>query len=275
MRPSALSLRAAACALLAACVTRPAPVPDAAPAQPPPARAEPFALSDLKAAEQSMLGARLSLAARFDGAPATEIRWIARVGERELGSGTAPLAAGPEGTWCALLQLSYGSAAADLAPFQAQETMEVVVEAAADAGGTERRDTRSLHMRAPHIPEVYMLSVQASREPGNNAALDLTYLLAAKNPNLFDVRASGLHYTAMLGGREVSQGDLPLGDRIPAAAENTWEIPAVASTENMGRDFPAKLRSAETMPWAFAGSLRVGGIDVPVDLKGELKLSKQ
>jgi LEA14-like dessication related protein len=263
---------AAFLALVTACATTPPPAPT--PVAPPPAPkvAEPaLALTGLTGEGETLLGLALKLeGALAAGETARELTWKATIGEHQIGSGTVPLA-GP-GRFEVSLPVTFGATAADLAPFQDGETQQVLVEAAIAKGEATVTETRSVRVRSPKLPSVRIVNVQASRP--DPQVLELTFLMSIVNPNPWEIRVGKVTYTATLADKTLIRSDLPLGAKVPASSENTFEIPAEANAQNCGKDIVPMLKKG-TLPWGFTGALTVGGLELPIDLQGETKVSAQ
>lgn len=255
-------------ALLVAACRSAAPVPDGHAAAPPP-----FELTDVTAENESLLGLSLMVDGHVEpDVTGRELAWTARSGTRVLGTGTSVVQPDEDGDFSLELPLSYGTDAAAIASFQGGETFDLTLTATLSSGGESLVSEVTALVRSPRLPVVDIVSVQASRNvPG---ALALTYLLQIRNPNAYDVRVGTLVYEAGLGGKVVGAANLPLMTRVPGSTEGMFEIPAVANADNVGKELPAMLRQTE-LPWGFSGSLKVGGVTVPVDVQGSLKLSRE
>lgn len=253
----------------AACQSAPAPKPEpveAVEAEPP---ADPLAMNEASATKQTLRGTTLVMAGDFGpGHTATSVTWKATALEHEVGSGTAPMTADEEGRFTLELPITWGTTLEELLEFQ-QEAIGVTVELKTD-GAPPLERTRTVRIRGPLLPSATVLSVQASRE--GPAALGLTYLLSIRNPNPYEIRLGTLDYEARLAGRPIGKGSVPLSSKVPASADNMFEIPAMATTESYGKDIGALFRQS-LVPWGFGGTLAAGGIEIPIDVVGEMKLS--
>jgi LEA14-like dessication related protein len=262
-----------ACAIVAlvgiGCQTAP-PVPEqkvAVAAAPVPYA--PFVLNDVTAEGESLVGLSLKVAGKVArNVSERELTWTAKAGEKSLGSGTATLEPGADGTFLVALPVKLGETAEDLAPFQGSDAIELTVDASLPGGLTA---TRSRAIRTPRLPVLAMLTVEATKT--STATVALTYTISVRNPNLFEVKLSGLKYKGELNGKVLGEGSLPGGGRIPSASETTFELPVEANAQNCGKDIHSIVRKSQ-MPWAFTGTMRFGDIEVPFDLNGEVKLSQ-
>lgn len=254
--------------LAAACRT----APQQAPVETAPPPAPPLSIGALVPQTGSLKDASV----RLEGlvGPALEgtrsLSWRASWNERTLGEGTAAIHPDGEGRFDASLPLRFGASLEDLQAFQGSEVLEVVLTVSAGDGERRVESQRAVAVRSPRLPEVKMLTVQASRRGSN--ALGLVYIVAVKNPNPFEVRLGILEYTASLGESAFAKEDLPLAMKIPASGENSFEIPASATVDNVGREFSAMLRRGQ-FPWSFAGTVTVNGLRIPFELGGEIRLS--
>lgn len=264
-------------ALAVACATSPSPPTKSAEAPPAAPRKAPLELTGLTVAEESLQSLELVLSGELNfprkKAPRGPLEWTARTSAGvDLGGGTAELQPDPAGNFAARLPVRFGRTVEALTPLLTEDTMDVVVTAVLGEGDQRLEASRSVRVRTPRPPMVSIVSVQASRQ--GNQALSLVYLLSIRNPNAFDVRASVLRYRALLADKVVSEGELPLATRIPASTESVFEIPAEAHVQNVGADLPARIRRND-LTWAFAGTVRVGGLEVPIDLSGGIRLTAQ
>lgn len=261
-------------AVVAACATPPPPAP--LKVEPPPAptavEADPLEFSSFVVKQQTLLGLTLQLDGKLGrtGGPRA-LAWKAAVGESALGSGTWELAPGPDGAFTQELKLELGADAAALAPYQSMDRFQLLLETTLGEGEGAVTRTRAVTVWSPKLPRAEVKSVQASRSGPSELAL--TYLFNIANPNPFEVRVGLLSYRASIDGRFVGRGELPLSAKVPASGENLFEIPAEANVETFGKDIGLMLKKPE-VPWAFVGSLKVGGVEVPVDLKGTVKSSQ-
>ncbi len=259
-------------AFAAACATPPPPMAAPAPEAPKPAEAPPFELSAFTVKQQTLLGFTLELKGKVaKPAGATPLAWKISALGNDLASGTASVTPDAEGSFAQELKVELGADAAALAPYQKADTFEMVLDARWGEGEAALASSRAVRVRAPKIPVIEIKSVQASRN--GPADLGLTYLFNIGNPNPFEVRASTLRYTALLDGKSVATGELPLGAKVPASGENLFEIPGEATANTCGKDITAMLKRAE-LPWGFNGTLKIGGIEVPIDLRGNVPISQ-
>jgi LEA14-like dessication related protein len=254
--------------LVSACRTPPEVVPKR-PDEPQAKVTPPFALTKLTAQSEGLLGLTMHLeGALGPGVTERDLTWTAKRGEQVVGSGTTKIEEGENNTFIADLPIKWGENTADLEPLQSLSTLEVLLETQLG----KYTATRSLQVRSPKLPSAKMLTVQASRT--GPQSIGVTFLIALRNPNLFEVRFSNLQYTAFMAEKNVSVGTIPGGTRIPPAAETQFEIPVEANPENCGKDMAALLKMVE-MPWSFTGKMRYGTVELPVDLGGHLKVSTQ
>jgi hypothetical protein len=254
----------------AGCQSAPAPRPPVVEAAEPEAPAdEPLVLGEATTKSQTLRGVTLVLQGDFGpDDTASALTWTAKVFEQEVGAGSAAIAPDPDGRFTVELPLKWGSTREELANFQ-QQALEVVVEVKTDGAAPLVR-TRTVRIRGPLLPTATVVSVQASRE--GPLALGVTYLLSIRNPNPYEIKVGTLRYEARLSGRPIVKGELPLSAKVPASADNMFEIPAMATTESYGKDIAALLRQT-LVPWGFGGTLSAGGIEIPIDVQGEMRLS--
>ena len=262
---SRLLITACLCAVAVACKSTPEPMPEVRAAPP---RAEPLALVGLDVTEQSLLTATLSLKGKVgpDVAERT-LAWRATSGDAALGEGEATLSVAPDGSFTAPVIITFGDSLEALEPYQAKRSVEVVVHAS--LGGHE--SSRSRSVRSPLLPVVAIATVRASRNEVK--ALALTYSETIHNPNPFEVRVSTLSYEAGLGGKTVATGELPLGSKLPPAAESTFDLPAELNAENSGGEFNTMVRQKE-LEWRFSGVLDARVVKMPFELKGALPIAQ-
>lgn len=255
--------------VLAGCASAPKAVTPAADAEPARQRA-PLELTGLSVEEESLRGVTLALTGAHALASAPrEVHWTATIDGARLASGTLPCSADEDGEFRLDVPLTYAEDFIVTGDSNGELTAEVLVTLRADDGANQVEATRSVRLRRPTQPTVTM-HLQASRT--GPASMNLVYYFALRNPNAFDVRASVLRYQAMLEGKVVDEGELPLAARIPAWAENSFDIPAEANVQNVGRELPALMRKNE-LQWSFVGSVKVGGREIPIDMSGPLPLS--
>ena len=256
MRPTLAAL-----VLLVACVHETPPPVVAAPPPPPPRPG--LAIGTLEATNGTLLGLTLhatgEVGAEGAGKP---IAWSAKAGDTELGHGELPPATG---AFEADLPLVFGDSREALAPYQANQTTSVTVEMKAGDASAKR----ALTVRSPLLPKVVAISVQASRN--GPEAVGITYMLSVKNPNTYDLRIGTLVYKASLADKVIADTDVPIAAKVPGSSDYEVDIPAEANAQNVGRDV---LRQTD-VAWGFHGEVKVGGVLIPVELGGTLKLSPQ
>lgn len=248
-----------------ACRSTPEPVPEAATAAP---RAAPLELTGIEVTEQSLLNATLSVKGKVG--PDTQERtlsWRATSGDTLLGEGEAALALDADGSFAVPMEITFGDSLESLQPYQAKRSLEIVVQTSLG----EHQASRSRSVRSPLLPVVGIATVRASRTEAK--ALSLTYSVTIHNPNPFEVRVRTLRYEAGLGGKTVAQGELPLGSKLPPAAESMFDLPAELNTENAGADFNRMVRQTE-LEWRFTGALDARELAVPFELTGTLPIAQ-
>lgn len=241
-------------------------------AAPPPKAVEPaLAIVALTTETQTIEGLVLKLDGHLGpAATGRELSWSAKAGDREVGQGKLEVA-GP-GDFSAPLELTFGNTMADLAPYQDSEVQQLVVEVSVATGDTAVTESRSLRVRSPRLPEAKIVHVQSSRP--DRAVLEMTFLLSIKNPNPWEIRVGTVTYTVMLADKTLITSDLPLASKVPGSSESTFEVPAAANAQNCGKDIGPMLKKPE-LPWAFTGGLKVGAVELPIDLKGTVKVTAE
>lgn len=251
--------------VVSACQTTPAPVPEAAPAAP---RAEPLELTGIEVTEQSLLKASLAVNGKV-GPDALErtLSWKATSGETVLGEGEATLTPDADGAFSVPVEVTFGDSLEALAPYQSRRSLDIVVQATLG----QYQASRSRAVRSPLLPVVGIATVRASRNEAKS--LSLTYSVTVHNPNPFEVRVRTLRYEAGLGGKTVAQGELPLGSKLPPAAESMFDLPGELNTENAGADFNRMVRQPE-LEWRFSGTLDAREVAIPFELKGMLPIAQ-
>lgn len=251
--------------VVTACQSTPAPVPESAPAAP---RAEPIELTGVEVTEQSLLNATLSVKGKV-GPDAVDrtLTWRATTGDTVLGEGETTLSVDADGSFSLPMVVTFGDSLASLMPYQAKRSLDIVVQATLG----QYQASRSRSVRSPLLPVVGIATVRASRNEAR--ALALTYTVTVHNPNPFEVRVRSLRYEAGLGGKTVAQGELPLGSKLPPAAESMFDLPAELNAENSGGEFNRMVRQPE-LEWRFAGTLDARDLDIPFDLKGMLPIAQ-
>lgn len=250
------------------CASSPRPAPTVTEA--PEVQREPLELTGVSVENESLRGVTLAItgAHALDTAPG-EIHWSATLDGEPFGDGTLPCAADADGAFRLDIPLNYEDDFILTEDVEGERTAEVLVTIHSGDGEDRLTATRSVRLRRPVLPKITM-HLQASRT--GPASMNLVYYFGLRNPNGFDVRASVLRYQALLEGKVVDEGELPLAARIPGWAENSFDIPAEANTHNVGRELPALMRKNE-LRWSFTGSVKVGGREIPIDLSGPLPLS--
>lgn len=256
---------------VAGCATGPATVPDQAEATSPEPAREPLVISGLSSENESLRGLTLVLTGTHAlKNPSAEAHWIARIDDEIVASGTVPFATDDDGAFDLEIPLRHSDDFVIHDSAGQSLTADVVVTLQVEDGGKPVEATRNIRLRRPEMPKV-SIHLQASRS--GSSTLNLVYYFAIRNPNNFDVRASVLRYEAFLSDKVVSDGELPLATRIPGWAENSFDILAEATVNNVGRELPALIRG-NSLNWAFRGAVNVGGVEIPIDLAGPLELSR-
>lgn len=232
---------------------------------------EPLQLTGLSVENESLQGLTLVLSGvQRLNAPASRVHWSAHVNEEELGQGTQAVSFDEEGEFRLELPLRYAEGFLIRDSNSGPPTAELVVHLSLAHEKGEATASRSVRLRRPELPKV-SVQMQASRS-GNNA-VTLVYYFAIRNPNSFDVRASVLRYEALVASKVVSDGELPLATRIPGWADTSFDLPAEANADNVGKEL-RKLMSQDALDWGFRGSVKISGMEIPIDLKGDLELSR-
>lgn len=250
-----------------ACASSPQPQQEAAVQE----QKEPLSISGLSVEKESLQGMTLALSGSQNlGGTAHQASWTARVGDELLGSGEATVRADEEGNFQLELPIQYGEGFLIVDPEAGPQTAEVVVNISIAHEAGEVSASRSVRLRRPALPRVN-IQMQASRSGPNTVAL--VYYFAVRNPNSFDVRASILRYEALIADKVVSDGELPLATRIPGWADASFDLPAEANTQNVGRGISALIQQ-ESLDWSFRGSVKISGMEIPIDLTGGIQLSR-
>src|SRR5690606_12717869 len=114
-----------------------------------------------------------------------------------LGEGEVIIKPSETGDFSQPLVLTFGKTLEDLAPYQSEESFEVVVTTTLG----EFTASRSRSVRSPLLPVVSIATVRASRNEAR--AMAITYLVMVHNPNPFPVAVRNLSYTAQLAGKTI------------------------------------------------------------------------
>lgn len=263
-----LALRLAWVSLLvvSACKSTPQARPEASERQESP-KMSPFTLTGVNVTEQSLLKATLVLTGHVGpDVTARTLRWQANAGSEVLGEGEVAIKPAEHGDFSAPLTLIFGETLEDLAPYQSEESFEVVVTATLG----DFTASRSRSVRSPLLPVVSIATVRASRNEVR--AMALTYLVMVHNPNPFPVAVRNLSYTAHLAGKTIAKGEFSLGSALPGSMQSEFEVPAELNHENSDGAFNAILREKE-LEWGFSGAVDARVFQVPFDLSGTLPLS--
>lgn len=256
--------------LFTACKT----APEARPQGPAhtPITTEPFTLTGIAVSAQSLVDVTLAVSGKVaEGVTERRLSWTAKAGTSTLGEGEALLDVDADGRFSLPVVVSFGRSLSALAPYQRDESLEVVVTARLGEGSKAPEASRSRAVRSPLLPAVSIATVRASRTAAR--AVELTYLVMVHNPNPYEVRVGTLSYTAKLGGKTVATGALPLGRALPASAQSEFELPAELNVENATGDFDKMMRE-KSLEWQFTGSVDARAFEVPFDLSGVLPISQ-
>jgi len=268
MRLLPLTLIVPILSLAPACQTAPQPVPqptsDAAPAAPD----APLALTDITPENRSMLGADLRVTGKLGpGVDGKDLQWTAKTEQIPLGSGTVPIEMGDNRTFTAAIPILFGKTLADLGPYQADETVEIAIDTV--VGG--KSASRTAHVRAPRVPVPKILSVQATRT--SSTTIDLTYLFALDNTNLYPIKINGIDYKGTLAGKVVMETQTPTASALPMSGQTEFSFPAQATPDNCGKDIHT-MTQQKNLHWTLGGVVHYEVFDAPFSIEGDLQITK-
>lgn len=269
MRILPLTLIVPALSLLPACQSAPQPVPQpAAEATPATAPDAPVALTEITPSDRSMLGATLQVKGKLGpGVDGKDLQWTAKAEQAALGSGTVPIEMGEGRTFSAAIPIMFGKTLADLAPYQADDTVEIALDTV--VGGQSA--SRTAHLRAPRVPVPKILSVQATRTSATS--IDLTYLFALDNTNLYPIKINGIDYKGTLASKVVIETQTPTASALPQSGQTEFSFPAQATAENCGKDIRTMTQQSK-LHWTLGGTVHYEAFDDPFTIEGDLQLTK-
>jgi LEA14-like dessication related protein len=267
-------LLSSALVALAACQSAPAPVPPsppAAPAPPPKPAEPPLALAPLAVESQALSAVTLKLSGKLgEGVTGRELAWKARIGDREAGSGTAPLA-GP-GDFAVPVTATFGATVEELQAYQASDTAQVTIEATVANGAASVTETRGLEVRAPRLLQTKVVNVQASKP--DKDVIDLVFRFEVHNPNAWEEPLGKLEYAIAIDGKPLEKDFVPGGgEKIPPGGKLELNLTAQATADKVGKEMPKLFKQTE-YGWTISGTLKSRAFTLPVELKGTMKVSR-
>jgi len=107
----------------------------------------------------------------------------------------------------------------------------------------------------------------------SDKSVELGFTVGIKNPNPFDVMVDGLDYKIFVDGQEVSSGELASGRHLDAASDLLFDIERALGLEDF-QDLAKKVATSDVTPYRMDGTLRVSGVEIPVQLTGEFNFTK-
>ncbi len=131
---------------------------------------------------------------------------------------------------------------------------------------------KSREVRTPRLPHFKVIDFDAGRF--SDTEVQATFHLGVENLNPFQLSLSGIDYSVLLGGKEVSKGTIGAGERVLAASTGVFDVTATLNEESHGKD-AAKIVKSLVVPYVLTGTVRAQLYAEPLEKRGDIKLKAQ
>ena len=128
---------------------------------------------------------------------------------------------------------------------------------------------RSLEVRPPKPLTVRLKDHDAGRYSPEEA--NVVFYVGVDNPNGFLVRLGALDYKVAIAGKQLSEGTVGESDAIAPSSTGVYEVQVELKRDTFGPDV-GKLIRANKAPYRIEGTLRLGQVEQPFAIAGEIKL---
>lgn len=124
---------------------------------------------------------------------------------------------------------------------------------------------RSRDIRLPRLPVPGLREVEGSRYSAENVSL--RFYVTINNPNPFPLKVDGLTYTAVVGGKQLSDGTLAPGNTVNPTETDVFEFTVVLDPATYGPEVK-KLIAGQSIPYKVSGKLDGDLFSVPFEAEG-------
>ena len=196
---------------------------------------------------------------------------IVREGVYPLDVGVAPTASGQFDVQVAV------EYAPKLTDFETgKESFDVLVKGTAVGRYGEQKVElpfeRAGVVRSPRLPTVTLGEPAASRQRIDD--VNASFSLVVQNENPFDLKVTRLDYVLDVEGRELSSGMLASHTTLPASSSNRYEIDQELNEDTLP-GIADIMRQKNALDYSLRGSLRVGDLEIPFDLKSQIRFAAE
>lgn len=101
--------------------------------------------------------------------------------------------------------------------------------------------------------------------------LALVFDVQVYNPNDFELKISSLDYKVQISGRQLTEGKMNSGLKLPANGNVLLKVPLNFRLSDLFASI-SEVLSKRSAPYTFTGSANIGLFKIPFDKTGELKL---
>jgi LEA14-like dessication related protein len=120
----------------------------------------------------------------------------------------------------------------------------------------------------PNLPQMIVSGANAQRFGAKEARLN--FELSIANENSFGIKVDRIHYRISIKGKLLNEGDMEVGESIPANHETSFDIPAAINSEGSNQDI-LSLLNQPSVPYQLEGKVFFGAFEVGI--KGEGSIS--